>query len=70
MYNSNNENIYHPKFVWYAERNSLADINSKSYHLIVFKEVPLFAILMRNIYSLAYTQTFPPELLLICEYNS
>ena len=26
-YNSDNENIYHSKFAWYAERSSLADIN-------------------------------------------
>ena len=36
-YNSDNKNIYHPKFVWYLERSSLADINSKSYHLIAFE---------------------------------
>ena len=32
-YGSDNESIYHPKFAWYAERSSLADINPKSYHL-------------------------------------
>ena len=37
--NSENENIYHPKFAWYAERSSLADINPKSYHLIDFELV-------------------------------
>ena len=26
-YNSDSENMYHPKFAWYAERSSLADIN-------------------------------------------
>ena len=38
-YNSDNENIYHPKFTWYAERSS-----SKSYHLIAFELVnpPLY----------------------------
>ena len=36
-YNSDNENICNPKFAWYAERNSLADINPKSYHLIAFE---------------------------------
>ena len=34
MYNSDNENNYHDKFAWYTERNSLADISPKSYHLI------------------------------------
>ena len=38
-YNSNKANIYHPKFAWYTERSSLADINPKSYHLIVFELV-------------------------------
>ena len=45
MYNSDNENFYHPKFAWYAERSSLADINPKSYHLIAFEPVnPLLCI--------------------------
>ena len=39
MYNSGNENIYHAKFAWYAERSSLADINPKSCHLIAFELV-------------------------------
>ena len=38
-YNSHNENFYDPKFAWYAERNSLADINPKSHHLIAFELV-------------------------------
>ena len=38
-YNSDNKNIYHPKFAWYAERSSLADINPKSYHLIALELV-------------------------------
>ena len=38
-YNSDNENIYDPKFALYAERSSLADINLKSYHLIAFELV-------------------------------
>ena len=38
-YNSDNEDIYHPKFSWYAERSSLVDINPKSYHLIAFKVI-------------------------------
>ena len=38
-YNSDNENVYHPKFAWYAERSSLADINPKSYHLIIAFEL-------------------------------
>ena len=36
-YNSDNENFYHRKFAWYAERSSLADINPKSNYLIAFK---------------------------------
>ena len=44
-YNSDNENICHPKFASDAERSSLADINPKSYHLIAFELVnPLFYI--------------------------
>ena len=38
-YNSDNENIYHSKFAWYAERSLLADINPKSYHLMTFELV-------------------------------
>ena len=38
-YNSDNENIYHPKFAWFAERSSLADINPKSYNLTAFELV-------------------------------
>ena len=38
-YNSDNENIYHPKFAWYAERSSPVDIILKSYHLIAFELV-------------------------------
>ena len=38
-YNSANENIYDPKFAWYAERSSLTDIDPKSYHLIAFELV-------------------------------
>ena len=38
-YNTDDENFYHPKFAWYAERSSLADINPKSYHLIAFELV-------------------------------
>ena len=42
-YNSDNENIYHPKFACYAERSSLKNINQKSYHLIAVEPVnPLF----------------------------
>ena len=36
---SDNENIYHPKFAWYAEKSSLAVINPKSCHLIAFEQV-------------------------------
>ena len=39
--NSDNENIYHPKLAWYAERSSLTDINPKSYDLIAFEQVNL-----------------------------
>ena len=38
-YSSDNENVYHAKFAWYAERSSLADINLKSYHSIAFELV-------------------------------
>ena len=38
-YNSDNENIYHPKFAKYAERSSLVDTNPKSYHLIAYELV-------------------------------
>ena len=37
MYDSENENSCHSKFVWYAERSSLGDINPKSHHLIAFE---------------------------------
>ena len=37
--NSDKENIYHPKFAWYAESSSLTDISPKSYHLIAFQLV-------------------------------
>ena len=39
MCNSDNKTFYHPKFAWYAERNSLADINPKSYNLKAFEQV-------------------------------
>ena len=39
MYNSDNKNIYHPKFAWYAEKSSLVAINPRSYHLIAFELV-------------------------------
>ena len=38
-FSSDKENIYHPKFAWYAERSSLAGINPRSYHLIGFELV-------------------------------
>ena len=38
-YHSENEEIYHPNFAWYAERSSSVDINPKSYHLIAFELV-------------------------------
>ena len=38
-YNSDNENIYHPKFAWYAEWGLLVDIIPKSYHSIAFELV-------------------------------
>ena len=34
---SENEQIYHPNFVWYAETSSPGDINSMSYHLTAFE---------------------------------
>ena len=34
---SENEQIYHPNFVWYAETSSSGDINPMSYHLIAFE---------------------------------
>ena len=47
-YNSDNKNIYHPKFAWYAERSSVVDINPKSYHLIAFELVnPLLCIIFQ-----------------------
>ena len=33
MNHSENEQIYHPNFVWYVERSSSGDINPMSYHL-------------------------------------
>ena len=36
-YHSENEQIYHPNFVWFVERSSSADINPKSYHLVAFE---------------------------------
>ena len=38
-YSSDNENIHHAKFAWYAERSSFADISLESYHLITFEPV-------------------------------
>ena len=32
-----NQQIYHPNFVWYAETSSLGDINLMSYHLTAFE---------------------------------
>ena len=37
MNHSENEQIYHPNFVWYIETSSSGDINPMSYHLTVFK---------------------------------
>ena len=34
---SENEQIYHPNFVCYAERSSSVDINAASYHLTAFQ---------------------------------
>ena len=31
------EQIYHPNFVWYVETSSSADINPMSYHLTAFE---------------------------------
>ena len=32
-----NEQLYHPNFVWYVERSSLVDISPKSCHLTSFE---------------------------------
>ena len=45
-YNSDNKNIYHSKFAWYVKRSSMADINSKSYHLIALELVYVPSILV------------------------
>ena len=34
---SENEQIYHPNFVWYVEMSSSEDINLMSYHLTAFE---------------------------------
>ena len=34
---SENEQIYHPNFVWYEETTSSGDINPMSYHLLAFE---------------------------------
>ena len=34
---SENEQIYHPNFVWYVETSSSGDINPMSYHLTAFE---------------------------------
>ena len=34
---SENEQIYHPKFVWYVETSSSGDISPVSYHLTAFE---------------------------------
>ena len=34
---SENEQIYHPNFVWYVERSSSGDINPASCHLSAFE---------------------------------
>ena len=34
---SENEQIYHPNFVWYVEISSSGDISQMSYHLIAFE---------------------------------
>ena len=37
MNHSENEQIYHPNFVWYVETSSSGDINPMSYHLTAFE---------------------------------
>ena len=37
MNHSENEQIYHPDFVWYVETSSSGDINPMSYHLTAFE---------------------------------
>ena len=41
---SENEQIYHPSFVWYVETSSSGDINPMSYHLTTFELInqPLY----------------------------
>ena len=34
---SENEQIYHPNFVWYVETSASGDINPMSYHLTAFE---------------------------------
>ena len=34
---SENEQVYHPKFVWFEETSSLGDISPMSYHLTAFE---------------------------------
>ena len=54
-YNSDNENIYHPKFAWYTEKSSSADINSKSHHLIAFELInPLLYIYFPSFESVEF----------------
>ena len=36
---SENEQIYHPNFVWYVETSSSVDVNPMSYHL-TFHDFP------------------------------
>ena len=37
MNHSENEQIYHPNFVWYVEMSSSGDINPMSYRLTAFE---------------------------------
>ena len=37
MNHSENEQIYHPNFVWYVETSSSGDINPMPYHLTAFE---------------------------------
>ena len=37
MNHSENEQIYHPNFVWYIETSSSGDISLMSYHLTAFE---------------------------------
>ena len=47
---SENEQIYHPNFVWYVERSSSRDINLMSYHLTSFELInQLLYINFRNL---------------------